>query len=989
MPILSTLLRRRAAPSTKTKLIVIPHTHWDREWYLPFQEFRFRLVQAVDELLDLLTQRAEYRHFTLDGQAILLDDYLEIRPERRGQIEALVQQGRLSVGPWYVLPDQFLVSPEALIRNLLHGHLLAEQFGGVLRVGYLPDPFGHVSQLPQLLRGFGIDAAVLWRGVGEAAGSELSWEGPDGSQVLVVHLTGGYNNAGVLPGPGDGLLRRVRELVSDLREKATTEYLALMNGDDHAAAQSNVPELIAHVNPLLHDAELIHGSLVELVEGIRQSAQRSERLFPTLRGELRSSRFSPILPGVMSTRMWLKQRNAACESLLERWAEPFAVLADLAEGERATPGGKQRGFLKVAWRHLLQNHPHDSVTGCSVDQVHDEMRVRFDWAEQIAANVTRDALSRLAARVHTGDAAAQRASDTIVVFNPEAHSRTDFARVVVPLPNGSLPALRDDQGRLLPSQILGRKETPLMTETISRGQLHAIARVLGVARASNWTEGKIDGLLRTARLLSRGRIPRLGISSFSITPTASPTTVALHIGATTDGRHNYGVIQQGLLEMQRLLAREDVEYVQVTVTKWDEVEVGFVAHEVPALGYRVLFTEAADASAASATGWTPTAQSIENEFFLVETDPASGTVSVLDKAGGQHYRGLNHFVDDGEAGDEYNHAAPPVDRVVESPSQVTQAAVVEAGPARSTLLVEQLYALPASLTEDRRARSTGTCECIIKTWLHLYPGVRRIDVETEVDNQACDHRLRVHFPTGIAASSSHAESAFWVEERPVKLPPTTSQWAEEPVGTFPQRRFVDVGSEERGLLIGAKGLPEYEVLEGPEGATLALTLLRCVGWLSRGDLRVRPGQAGPMLETPGAQCPGQHRFEYCIVPHPGEWTAAYRQAHHFALPLRAVAEAPHPGPLPLSGSFLSIEGEGAVLAAVKPAEDGGGVVLRCYNTLPRSTRARVTCGFKLTHAERLDLREHLVDALPLADATSLQVSLRQGEILTLRLHAAP
>ncbi|MBI4494495.1 MAG: hypothetical protein HY690_17060 [Chloroflexi bacterium] len=1014
------LLGRRAQPGVKSKLIVIPHTHWDREWYLPFQEFRFRLVQAMDELLDLLTRRLEYRHFTLDGQAVLLEDYLEIRPERRDQIKALVQEGRLSIGPWYVLPDQFLVSPEALIRNLLSGHQVAESFGGVLRVGYLPDPFGHVAQLPQLLRGFGIDAAVLWRGVGELGASELTWEAPDGSQVLVVHLTNGYNNAAALPSPGDGLLARVRQLAADLRQKAATEYLALMNGDDHATPQANVPELIAHANPLLRDAELIHGGLIELVEGIRASALRNGHRFPTIRGELRSPRFSPVLPGVMSARMWLKQRNAACEAQLERWAEPFAVLADLAEGETATPGARQRGFLRVAWRHLLQNHPHDSVTGCSVDQVHEEMRVRFDWAEQIAANVTRDALSRLAAKVQTtaargsaepaplilrpaqvlrpaqderGGLSRDRAtapgqrdtSGAVVVFNPEARARAGFAGAVVALPNGSLPALRDEHGRLVPSQILSRRETPLLEETISWGQLRGLARLLGVSEVTSWSEGKIDHLLRMARLLSRGRLPRLGIASFSLTPTADPCTLALRVGATLDGRHDYEVVQRGLQELQGLLKRDDVHYLQATITKWDEVEVGFVAPQVPALGYATLCVEAADGSAAPVSAWTPGPERIENEHFALAADPASGTVSVLDKATGRCYQGLNRFVDDGEAGDEYNHAAPPRDRVVDAPCQPARVEVTEAGPARATLLIEQRYALPRCLSDDRRERLPAVQECTLTTRLHLYPGVRRIEVETEVDNQACDHRLRVYFPTGLAATASHAESAFWVETRPLALPAASPQWAEQPVGTFPQRRFVDLSDGEHGLLLGVKGLPEYEVLDGPEGATLALTLLRCVGWLSRGDLAARPGHAGPMLPTPGAQCLGRHRFEYCLVPHGGDWSAAYAEAHDFALPLQAVAEESHSGSLPPSGSFLSLEGEGVVLAALKPAESGPGFVLRCYNTLPRPTRVRLCCGFKLAAAERLDLGEHSLQPLSLADPTDLELSLRPGELLTLRL----
>ena len=146
---------------------VVSHTHWDREWYLTFQQFRFRLVEMMDQLLALLDADPNYRTFMLDGQAIVLEDYLEIRPEREEEIRRYVQEGRLLIGPWYILPDEFLVSPEAMVRNLLVGERVCRRFGPSMRIGYLPDPFGHIGQMGQILRGFGMDVACLWRGVGD------------------------------------------------------------------------------------------------------------------------------------------------------------------------------------------------------------------------------------------------------------------------------------------------------------------------------------------------------------------------------------------------------------------------------------------------------------------------------------------------------------------------------------------------------------------------------------------------------------------------------------------------------------------------------------------------------------------------------------------------------------------------------------------------------------------------------------------------------
>ncbi len=181
-----------SGPGTPGMIAVtfVPHTHWDREWYRPFQEFRSRLIRLLDSVLDILERDEKYRHFHLDGQAILLEDYLEARPEREALIPRMAREGRLSVGPWYVLPDEFLVSGESLIRNLLAGRAIAREFGGYCPVAYLPDQFGHIAQMPQILRRFGIEAAVLWRGLDYEVSrhNEFWWVAPDGSRVLAVHL---------------------------------------------------------------------------------------------------------------------------------------------------------------------------------------------------------------------------------------------------------------------------------------------------------------------------------------------------------------------------------------------------------------------------------------------------------------------------------------------------------------------------------------------------------------------------------------------------------------------------------------------------------------------------------------------------------------------------------------------------------------------------------------------------------------------------------
>src|SRR5579864_3620014 len=294
-------------------IILVPHTHWDREWYQTFQQFRMRLVHVVNSLLDLLDSDPKFTHFMLDGQTIVLDDYLEVQPEQEERLKRHIRAGRILVGPWYLQPDEFLVSGESLIRNLQIGLQRAAEFGEPMRIGYVPDCFGHIAQLPQILQGFGIESAVFWRGVGaEARKSEFYWTAPDGSSVLVLHLAdpGGYSNARVMPLSPAEFATRTELLASQILPKATTSTLLFMNGSDHLEPQNGLPATIEAANTLLahlsaeHEQILAEHGVTRRIESIHVqigtlpqylaavqaylSAHPPEEPLQTLSGEMRS-----------------------------------------------------------------------------------------------------------------------------------------------------------------------------------------------------------------------------------------------------------------------------------------------------------------------------------------------------------------------------------------------------------------------------------------------------------------------------------------------------------------------------------------------------------------------------------------------------------------------------------------------------------------------------------------------------------------------------
>ncbi len=410
---------RRTARHAGLTAHYVASTHWDREWYEPFQHYRYRLVDVFDAVIELLERDPAYRFYQTDGQSVVLEDYLEIRPERRERLQALFDAGRLQAGPWYVLPDQFLVSGESLVRNLLRGHQVVGPFGPPLKVGFVCDIFGHNSQMPQIFRSFGIDTAVVWRGTNFPTHPGLfRWQAADGSEVLTYafedrgygHYQFDVRDPARTPAGKLDLERAVaglRKMLAFEGQHVPGHAVLLFDGIDHVPPESATSELLARARQA--GLRIVHSRLDDFFAAVRR-----QRLKLTLfRGELRApgERGNWVIPGVLSSRIYLKQHNARCESRLLHWAEPFSVLASLLGHEYPT------GYLRLAWKYLLRNHPHDSICGCSIDQVHQDMLYRFDQCRLIAERACHMSLRAIADRTRLPKL--KDAEDfAVTVFNP-------------------------------------------------------------------------------------------------------------------------------------------------------------------------------------------------------------------------------------------------------------------------------------------------------------------------------------------------------------------------------------------------------------------------------------------------------------------------------------------------------------------------------------------------------------------------------------------
>lgn len=824
---------------TASEVHVVSHTHWDREWYRSFATFRAMLVEVADAVVAQL-EAGTLAHFLLDGQTIAAADVLAVRPDLEARMAALVRAGRLHLGPWHVLADMTLVSGEALVRNLLRGRHWGDRLGGLLPVGYCPDMFGHPPDLPRILRGFGIATAVVWRGAPPSPG-RFRWRSPDGSEVLAVRSR--YYNPEVL-WAAPGATQRMAAWLTEQRSADPDGPWLLLNGGDHLAPR----DLDGRLDGLA-PVPVCEVSLAEHLDAVARA--HTPAALPVVEGELRRSgrEGAFLLPGTLSTRMELKQANAAAQALLERWVEPWAVWADLTAPEVAGPAAEGvagpatvRALLDRAWDDLLANQAHDSICGCGIDSIHRQGLVRFAAVNDLGEHLLERCLRRTG--LHTRLPGRPPAEElTLAVANPHGSPLTGGVTVTLAVAPGRAPvALLDDQGREVP--------------------FAAVAQ---------------------------GR--RTGFDS-------------------------------------------DV----ATLPYWPEHDahlLRFVAHDVAPCGWATYRVRLGERTPAAALETHDDGAQVEVDGWHLAADD-DGTVTLTHLATQRRHPGLGRLEDGGDAGDTYTHEPPQDDRLVRGRLQgVRRVRSAVDAELRLTVVLD----LPAGLAPDRARRAEATVPTAFAVAVRRWRGVEQLEWTVRSDVTVTDHRLRAIVPVGTAAATWDTDAAWCTVTRPVlDGPPVPAQGPgeESPVATAPLQTWCAAGEGPARVAVLASGLPEAEARPGPGGTELAVTLLRGVGWLGRHDLRHRTMGAGPPVEVPDAQGTGAHTWRWAVrVGDTDDALALAAQA--WRAPLRAFALAAPAAP---QRSHLRLDG-GALLSAVKPAEDGDGAVVRVHNPTPRTLRARL------------------------------------------------
>lgn len=940
----------KSRPNKKRTAHIVSHSHWDREWRYPIWETRLMLIKFMDELIEVL-ESDRYPGFLLDGQIMPILDYLQICPEKTERVKALISTGKLEIGPWLLLPDEYPVDGEALIRNLLWGRRKANQLGGCFNVGYTAFGWGQTSQLPQIYAGFGIDVAMIGKRVGNdrAPNCEFLWRSPDGTEILTtrfghvgrqnfyftIHLPAlfGMNYSGadwIYPSTMENVLyhradkdqmeqdfhlvnppgrwfpdqitpERIEAAWQTTEESLLDNDRLMMNGCDYSAAQPMFHEMLKRIVAVDSDQnrEWTHTTMTAFLKVMKSKIDRTKLV--TVNGELRDGPAALVTGNALASRLYLKALNKYAQNMLIRFAEPFSAIGAFLGLEYPDK------LMKMAWGYLLESHPHDSINGVAQDKTVEDVKNRLQQVVDIAQTLGNRTMQELTKQIDTSGFS--ETDNLIIVFNPLPYPRREVVEAWINTPGTDLRSVWC--GEPLGVRILNSDNSAVSTQC----------------------KGCTDEVYPVAELHTR-----------------------------------------------------------VFPYKCSRYQVFFDAGQIPACGYKVFrvcrLNERKDGGIEHSDSLSHTSSLLkrsnvlENEYLRVEMNQ-NGTFDLVDKENGKTYRNLNYYEDRGENGDYWINNPPLFDKVYNSLSCAARMWSEVAGPLQTTLVSEITMALPQRGIKEQHRRGDALSDLMIRTAVTLRAGSRQVDVYVEFENRHQDHCLRVLFPTGLT-KSTHADAGghFIVDRRPIRPQGPTSESVWRDMATLPQNNFIDVSDGEYGIAFLNDSLTEYEVSDNPD-RIVALSLLRSVhNWICTGN-------AGSFFPSQkGGQCLGNHSFKYAIYPHAGDWKKANipLAAEQLNVPLRLVQTNKHPGVLPVfEKSFFEIDNSMLRFSTFKKSEDRDTFIVRIYNPTDENQAGSIKFSASVAYAWETNLNEDRKNQIYLTNSNVIPVLAGPYKIVTIEI----
>ncbi len=946
------MAKRKQTAKKKRTGHIVSHTHWDREWRYPMWQTRVMLCDLMDELIEVL-EKGIYPAFLLDGQVIPVMDYLVLRPEMTERVKKLVKAGKLQIGPWLTLPDEYPVDGEALVRNLLVGARAAKDLGGNFNVGYTTFGWGQTAQLPQIYAGFAMDTAFVGKFVNSkrAPKSEFLWKAPDGSTLLCsrfgedgranfyfqVHLSilfgidhkghqwvYDWENGGIAYHCADGehvdqdffrldaprkwypqsvtpqMLDKVwQSMDSSLLE----DDRVMMNGTDYILPQKLFPQMLKRLNEVDkdNDRQWVHTSMADYIKLMKKKLDRDGLVM--IEGELRDGPVESLTGNALTTRVRIKRLNKKAQNMLIGYAEPMAVLAEMAGADYP------RRLLDTAWDFLLKAHPHDSINGVTQDKTVEDNAYRLNQVIELSDVIGQQAQQHMVKNIDMSNFSDDDV--LLTVFNPMPYERREVIEAYVNMPD-MMP--RNPKWCQFPPSLMVYDANGKALST----QCHGATSKTCVVSESHMRPFPFNSQ-KYRIFFDTGPIPAGG----------------------------YKVYKADFVDLKNVRGVE-----------WADAKVRTGS----------LLTEP---------------NVLENEYLKVSIN-CNGTFDLVDKQSKKTYENLGYFSDRGELGDYWINQRPDKDQYINSLGCQARIWAEDVGPLKATLVSEISMQIPVSGDYSNKKRSENLMPFTIKSRLTLKAYSQQVDVEVALDNPCSDHYLKMHFPTSLSkAKFVDSGGHFIVDRRPIRPQGPTQNMVWPDMATRPMNDFVDLSDGANGIAFLTDSIFEYEVSETPD-RTVGLSLLRAVrNWIAA---EYRVGCDLPSQK--GGQQLGYHTVRLAIRPHQGtfEQTHIPLFARQFNIPLRIIQTRKHNGDLTAGeNSWVSISNPDIVLSALKKAQDRNTTIIRMYNSTDKQQRTTLKCAKSISKAWRTDLNEKRSKPLDIKNSNMIGVAIEPYKIETIEI----
>lgn len=918
------------------KMHIVSNSHLDREHRHEFQETRYMMVEMMDSLIEIMENDEKYKHFTLDGQAIVIDDYLEVRPNMRKRLEKLIKDGRIQIGPWYSLVDCYSVNPESIIRNLVIGNRVCREYAEPMPVGYSIFSFGQMAQLPQIYAGVGIHDIIFYKGASSKVlpQSEFIWQAPDGTEAFATRLGRekrwnfffDFDIPVILGGdakkPGwqssftypvklchliseneknqysteldpdirireDKIDESIQKVMSLLDETASEHVFLGFDGTDFTSPLPQIPEIIDTVNEHMKgELELVHSTPAAYLKDVKADIDLDKLV--KYEGEMRFGPVNHVHSETMGTNTDIKQAIWYAENKIIQVLEPLSSLL-------VAVGGKfDHDAARFLWKNLLATHAHDSVHGSGDPKIKTDNIERIKQVDCFADSLLRRTVEGICRHIRLS----QNKDDiSIVVFNTTQYARNEIMKLTIDLP---------EDERTQEYKLIDNSGNEIDFYEISKSKFN-------LAMIHRQNRPKSVYCDRFEVIAEIKDIPPMGYKTIKV------------------------LRQKGSTE-----------------TSTNPFPIGSFPYKPIGKSGNVL----------------------DNGLLRITLN--AGSIDVYDYETKTAVSGLNAFTDIGSSGDFWVHREPYKNTHISSKGASSQIELIENSSLSATYRMKIKMDIPEGLNKERTARTEKTIPTEITTDITLKKDSKLIEFKTSLYNRCNDHLFTVSFPTGINVEKADWEAPFEIRKRDV------DNFTKDGLKKGPElerqalQGFIDIHDSRKGVSLFTKGIREAGTTND-NGAVINLTLFRAASntFPIHNDLFIG-------FENETSQCIGHQSFEYAVLFHGIEENVLAKCRKYQTTPIAAEVGSGDSGDLPLEYSLFKLTGEYSALSAVKIAEEGNSIIVRLYNPYNESIKEKIKFSFPVASACVTDLKEENGNALE-TDGNMVCFDIPAYKIITLKV----